>query len=92
MRNPHRLNPCGDTFCWICTQVTKTKCPRCTHKVTDIQKDLVAQGMIDDMEVKCKNKDCPYKGKLNDYKANHHKVCKMNGMEDWMNNMKSSLN
>ena len=59
-----------------------------------MQRDLVGGGLIDELEVKCLSKECPYRGKFNDYKMNHHKVCKMGGegLEAWMHSMKDSLN
>ena len=43
------------------------------------------------MEVRCLNKDCPYKGKFNDFKLHHAKICKINGLDNWMEDIKESM-
>ena len=76
--NPIRLN-CGHTFCGKCIEhwfLSCYKCPTCRSKVTDFSKDLLANAIVNDLEVKCDNeeKGCPWKGVLSELK-NHLKVC-----------------
>lgn len=92
MNNPHRLFFCAHTFCYSC--IDNKKCAKCKVEIggrKNVQKDLIAQALIDEMEVKCLNKECPYKGTFDEYKNHHHKTCTINGLDDFMNSVKESL-
>lgn len=76
--NPHRVT-CGHTFCKKCLdkyRKTSTNCPACRnnyeHKYTG--KDLIAQSIINDLQVYCINEGCPWKGRLYELE-NHCKNC-----------------
>ena len=86
-----RLHPCGHTFCDNCAP-KKGKCPQCKYKIAEVQRDLVGQGLVNEMFVKCKNGDCAYKGTYEDFKKYHQGKCKLQeGLDLWMENMKNSL-
>ena len=84
-RNPIRLKSCGHTFCLNCIiQWAKhnLNCPLCREKFTDtdIKIDLTAKNIIDDLEIYCVNKGCPWKGKLKDFDE-HLQSCYFNPNE-----------
>ena len=84
-RNPIRLKSCGHTFCLDCIiQWAKhnLNCPLCREKFTDtdIKIDLTAKNIIDDLEIYCVNKGCPWKGKLKDFDE-HLQSCYFNPNE-----------
>lgn len=74
MKTPMRLHPCGHTFCNSCTPM-KGKCPTCQVKIVEAQKDLVGEGLINEMTVRCLNDGCPYKGTYDQYKKFHQTKC-----------------
>ena len=91
MKNPQRIHPCGHTFCSICVPL-KGKCLTCEKKITVVQKDLVGEGLINEMQVRCLNQGCPYKGTFEEYKKYHQKQCKLdNGLEEWIKSMQGTL-
>ena len=84
-RTPIRLKTCGHTFCLNCIiQWAKhnLNCPLCREKFTDadIRMDLTAKNIIDDLEIYCVNKGCPWKGKLKDFQE-HFESCYFNPNE-----------
>lgn len=77
--NPTRLE-CSHTFCHSCiTSWLKSNksCPHCRKKFTNNVKygrDLIAESIINKLDVKCYNYQCPWKGKLEDLEK-HKKNC-----------------
>jgi len=76
--DPKRIS-CGHTFCSSCIVLwlkTKNNCPLCRKKVNKngIDKDIIADKIIHQLEVKCGYKGCPWEGKLEDY-LKHKKNC-----------------
>lgn len=76
--DPHRLT-CGHTFCLKCInkwRKNEMNCPSCrvfyNHDYTG--KDLIAQAIINDLQVFCINEGCPWKGRLCELE-NHYKNC-----------------
>ena len=79
------MKSCGHTFCLNCIiQWAKhnLNCPLCREKFTDtdIKIDLTAKNIIDDLEIYCVNKGCPWKGKLKDFDE-HLQSCYFNPNE-----------
>ena len=65
---PVRLR-CGHTFCQLCIMrwaQQKNDCPLCRKNfyMKDIQIDLIAMNMVNELEVYCTNKGCPNQCKL----------------------------
>ena len=84
-RNPIRLKSCGHTFCLNCIiqwAQHNLNCPLCRVNFTDtdIKKDLIATNIINDLEIYCVNKGCPWKGKLKDFEE-HLEKCYFNPNE-----------
>ena len=84
-RNPIRLKTCGHTFCLNCIvqwAQHNLNCPLCRENFTDIdiRRDLIASNIINDLEIYCVNKGCPWKGKLKDF-DNHLSKCYFNPNE-----------
>ena len=74
-KNPSRIN-CGHTYCKICIDMwfkTNKNCPICRVKIakSKASKDLIAENIINNLEVKCSNKGCPWIGMLDMF--NSHK-------------------
>ena len=70
-RTPIRLKTCGHTFCNKCISQWEKKshnfqCPLCREYYDPDYsgKDLLAQNMINDANVSCIYKGCPWKDKL----------------------------
>ena len=81
-RNPIRLKTCGHTYCMDCIlQWSKhnLNCPLCRENFTenDIKTDIIANDIINDLEIYCVNTWCPWKGKLIDF-SGHLKKCYFN--------------
>ena len=67
---PVRLR-CGHTFCQLCIMrwaQQKSDCPLCRKNfyMKDIQIDLIAMNMVNELEVYCTNKGCPNQCKLSE--------------------------
>lgn len=76
--DPHRLQ-CGHTFCKECIvkwAKMKSGCPICRSyfNVHDIQRDLVGYNMVNELEVYCNNRGCPWKSSLQNLNE-HLKQC-----------------
>ena len=84
-RDPIRLKTCGHTFCINCIiqwAQHNLNCPLCRESFTDkdIQKDIIATNIINDLEIYCVNLGCPWKGKLKDFNE-HLENCYFNPNE-----------
>ena len=84
-RNPIRLKSCGHTFCLNCIiqwAQHNLNCPLCRVNFTDtdIKRDLIATNIINDLEIYCVNKGCPWKGKLMNF-SDHLEKCYFNPNE-----------
>ena len=84
-RDPVRLKTCGHTYCLNCIiQWAKhnLNCPLCRERFIDkdIQKDIIATNIINDLEIYCVNLGCPWKGKLKDF-SEHLENCYFNPNE-----------
>ena len=80
--NPIRIKECGHTFCKCCLKKWNKynkNCPLCRKKFIfkNIKRDNIAYNIINDLDVFCDNKNCPWKGKLLKLKK-HLKNCNMN--------------
>lgn len=76
MKNPLRLHPCAHTFCQKCSP-TSGKCPKCSTRIGVVQKDLIGEGLVNELMVRCLNEGCPYKDTFEDYKKYHLGSCKL---------------
>jgi hypothetical protein len=76
MKSPLRLHPCAHTFCEKCSPV-KGNCPLCNLKVRVVQKDLIGEGLVDELVVRCLNDGCPFRGTFEDYKKYHKDSCNL---------------
>lgn len=91
MRNPIRLHPCAHTLCSLCAP-SKGKCPQCEGKIVAAQKDLVGEGLVNEMTVRCLNEGCPYKGTYEEYKKYHQNQCTLaKGFDEWLKSMQGTL-
>ena len=84
-RNPVRLKTCGHTYCLNCIiqwARHNLNCPLCRESFIDkdIQKDIIATNIINDLEIYCVNLGCPWKGKLKDF-SEHLENCYFNPNE-----------
>ena len=80
--NPIRIKECGHTFCKLCLKKWNKynkNCPLCRKDFIfkNIKRDNIAYNIINDLEVFCNNKNCPWKGTLLNLKK-HLKNCIMN--------------
>ena len=78
-RNPIRLKTCGHTYCIYCILEwckRNKNCPLCRVEFTekDLRTDIIATNIINDLEVYCVNKGCPWKGTLKAF-SGHLKTC-----------------
>lgn len=76
--DPKRLT-CGHTFCNNCISTwikTSRTCPVCRRpcRKNNLGLDLIARNVVNDLEVICPNKGCPWTGKLADA-VDHEKSC-----------------
>ena len=84
-RDPVRLKTCGHTYCLNCIiqwARHNLNCPLCRERFIDkdIQKDIIATNIINDLEIYCVNLGCPWKGKLKDF-SEHLENCYFNPNE-----------
>lgn len=84
-RNPIRLKSCGHTYCMKCIlewSRHNLNCPLCRQNFTedDIKTDILANDIINDLEIYCINSGCPWKGKLMDLEV-HLQKCFFNPNE-----------
>lgn len=76
--DPKRIS-CGHTFCNLCIiswLENKNNCPLCRCKISKsgVSKDIIAEKIIHQLEVKCGFKGCPWEGRLEDY-MKHKRNC-----------------
>lgn len=79
--DPYRVT-CGHTFCCKCLEkwhknnINNPTCPLCreNYEPDYTGKDLIAQSIINELQVYCINNGCPWKGKLSELQ-NHIKSC-----------------
>lgn len=76
--DPKRIS-CGHTFCNLCIiswLKNKNNCPLCRFKINKngVSKDIIAEKIIHQLEVKCGFKGCPWEGRLEEY-MKHKRNC-----------------
>ena len=42
-----------------------------------VQKDLIGEGLVDELVVRCLNDGCPFRGTFEDYKKYHKDSCNL---------------
>ena len=76
---PVRIKECGHTFCKKCIKnwgKLHASCPFCrtSFNPKNLTKDIIAHNIINDLDVFCEYKNCPWKGVLRQLKK-HIKTC-----------------
>ena len=77
--SPVRIKECGHTFCRKCIKnwgKLHASCPFCrtAFNPKNLKKDIIAHNIINDLDVFCEYKNCPWKGVLRQLRK-HIKTC-----------------